>query len=347
MSFDFTNHKSFSDNYSSLEEIRAKNGSRAISLGIPFVDAAFRGMSRTDLCSLSGGTGVGKSEAGSHIAFHNAKLGKRVLYLALEAENKEFELRQLYKLFARRFFSDTNRPPVYISYTDFYFGRLENVFDRYAAECEEEFRQIKTFYTRYSKEHYTLQNLALDIENAKDFDLVVLDHLHFLYMENTNENQAFKEALMNIRSLVIEKEIPVILIAQLRKEASGPILKSVMPDISDIHGSSDIAKIITKAITLAPAGEVVGMRPGHAHIRPTLVRISKNRIDGSSRVYTGLMSYDTRTNSYDNDFVVGRLEWKKEEGKSGRVERFTPLDPDDQPEWIRKPWGGKTNELGF
>lgn len=335
MSENFTSFSSSEENSKKLKAQRIKNGEKVIFLGIPFLDAAFRGVTRTDVVLLGAGSGAGKSEVVFHIAFYNASIGKKVLVLSLEAEDLEVEQRQMYKIFARKYFDDAFKvQDVYMNYTDFYFGRLEHIYEKYEKETLAEFEKFKTNYTRYTRKSYTLSDFALDVENASDADLIILDHLHYIDLNNDNENKAFKEALMKIRNTVLKHEIPVILVSQLRKDsASSSPYTSVMPDISDFHGSSDIFKIATKGIMFASGVGVVDSSDT-AYRRPTLVKAVKNRIDGSVKIYTGCMAYNFKTNSYEDDFLVGSLVWEKDPLTNQRVEKFKIET--DLPRWAKK-----------
>lgn len=332
MTNQFTNFESTLDRVDRLQNQRRQNSQKVIQLGIPFFDACFRGISAQDVVLLGAGSGVGKSEAASHISFFNAKRGKRVLHLALEAEENEVEMRQAYKVFASCFFADPFRERRHISYTDFYFGRLEDLVDNYQTQIRAEFESAKTLLTRYVRKDYQMRDFVLDVENADNVDLIVLDHLHFIDFSGTNENQEFKNALKTIREVVLTKNIPVLLVSQLRKD-TGLGGQSAMPDIADFHGSSDIFKIATKGIMLASGKNVCKLNNDPATRRPTLMRAVKNRIDGSVKVYTGLMTYDTTRNAYEDDFHVGELVWKKDEITNLRVERFEPIPTADLPHW--------------
>jgi replicative DNA helicase len=323
---EFDNFINFSENFDSLESTTIENGKGLLSFGIPFLDDALRGISKTDVILLGAGSGAGKSEAAFHIAFHNASLGKKVLLFALEAEKKEVELRQLYKFLSKEYYSDPYRVPGRINYPDFYYGKCWEQLGRYKEKAREKFKSITNLFIRYSEEGYTLEKFAVDVHSYKDADLIVLDHLHYLELGDESENKAFKKAVQAIRKTVLDYNIPVILVSQLRKESSGNRYTSAMPDISDFHGSSDIFKVATKGIMLA-SGENVIEENHLENIRPTLIKAVKNRLDGSVKVYVGAMNYDFRTNSYSNSYAAGKLIWSLDEKTKQRVERFVQHEP--------------------
>lgn len=317
----FDNFTNFSEDFDSLEAATLENGKDLLSFGIPFLDDSLRGIAKTDLILLGAGSGAGKSEAAFHIAFHNAKAGKKVLLFALEAEKKEVELRQLYKFLAKEYFADHQRERGTLNYPDFYYGKCWHLVSKYKEKAREQFGLIKNLYIRYSQGGYTMDQFAIDVSSAKDTNLIVLDHLHYLELGDEVENKAFKKAVQKIRDTVLHHKIPVILVSQLRKESSNFRNTSAMPDLSDFHGSSDIFKVATKGIMLA-SGDKVIQGNGDERLRPTLIKAVKNRLDGSVKVYTGAMNYDFRTNSYAENYTVGKLVWGKDEETKQQVEKF-------------------------
>jgi replicative DNA helicase len=54
--------------------------------GVTYLDAALKGICPNDLILIGATSGAGKTELCAQIARINAKLGKRVNYIALEAE---------------------------------------------------------------------------------------------------------------------------------------------------------------------------------------------------------------------------------------------------------------------
>lgn len=327
---EFNKFTNFSENFDSLKESTIQNGIGLLSFGIPFLDDCLRGIAKTDVILLGASSGAGKSEAAFHIAFHNARLGKKVLLFALEAERKEVELRQLYKFLAKEYYLDPQRKYGRLNYPDFYYGKCWDLVGKYLETAREQFKRIENLFIRYSDEGYTLEKFAIDVQSYSDADLIVLDHLHYLELGDEVENKAFKKAVQKIRQTVLDYNIPVILVSQLRKESSNTRFVSAMPDLSDFHGSSDIFKVATKGIMLAPGDKVIESN-GSEHFRPTLIKAVKNRLDGSVKVYTGAMVYDFKTNSYDDTYTVGKLVWAMDPETKQRVEKFEQ----ELPYWAR------------
>lgn len=324
----FDNYTNFAESVDSLKDRTIENGENVLEFGMKFLDKALRGIIKTDLILLGAGSGAGKSEAVFHIALHNAKKGKRVLLFALEAERDEVQIRQYYKLLAKRYFNDPFRIEGYVNYPDFYLGRCWPFLERYRSEVDAEMKKITNLEIRYSNSGYTLQNFAIDVESANNPDLIIVDHLHFFELGDEPENKAYKKAIQQIRDTVLEKKIPVILVSQLRKDSSAKF-NSIIPTLADFHGSSDIFKVATKGIMFSSAEDLIS--PKDQNSRPTLVKAVKNRIDGSVKMYVGAMSYNFQTNTYNDDFFLGRLVWEKDLNTNRIVEKFKLEN--DLPRW--------------
>ena len=327
---EFSNYTDFTADANVIRQVSIENGKGLLSFGIPFLDDSLRGISKTDLILLGAGSGGGKSELAFHIASHNASIGKKVLLFALEAERHEVGMRKMYKLLTKRFFADPDRDKsAYINYPDFYHGKLWKYLDKYLEDAQEEIALSASLRIRYSEHDYTLEKFAIDVESESDADLIVLDHLHYLELGDEPENKAFKKAIKKLRDTVLSYKIPIILVSQLRKENTNDRWGSVIPSLSDFHGSSDIFKVATKGIMIADGSEVVANED--LSRRPTLIRTVKSRIDGSIKQFIGCMGYDFKTNSYDMKYIVGKLQFEKDEVAKRQVEVFRKLP--ENPRW--------------
>ena len=108
--FDFDeNFVSAAERVTNERPERAELVGRQLSYGIQFLDDILRGILPHDLILLGASTGAGKTEAAKQIAMHNALLGKRVHYFALEAEPKEIERRVKYALLVHHLRTDKSR----------------------------------------------------------------------------------------------------------------------------------------------------------------------------------------------------------------------------------------------
>jgi hypothetical protein len=96
----------------------------------------------------------------------------------------------------------------------------------------------------------------------------------------------------------------------------------LIPTAEDFHGSSDVPKIATKAVMLAPAFDVPNPNTFQWN---TYMQVAKCRTDNSVTRYAALMLFNSRTNSYEPGYTLGRLT------EGGSV--FSALPLDDMPPW--------------
>ena len=112
---------------------------------------------------------------------------------------------------------------------------------------------------------------------------------------------------------------PVVLVAHLRKRDLGS--KRLLPSLEDFHGTSNIAKICTHAITLDRCNVI---EPKVWFEVPTFFRVLKDRLIGE-QPYAAVMHYDRRKKTYSPFYTLGRLT----KGNSD----WEPIDPLDRPAW--------------
>jgi replicative DNA helicase len=292
-------------------EERLENAKDPLTFGIPFLDEAFPGIFKNDLVLVAGRSGQGKSEIALHVALTNAVKGKRVVLLALEHERREVARRMLYKEMAKEFYRAIIRPGGRPNYLHWYAGKQETLLSPYyekAARTLSAYSNLKVFYRG---QDFGLKELRMIFASIKgQADLLVLDHLHYMDFADDNENRAHKEAVKEIRNLALIHGIPVILVAHIRKaDRRNP---NPLPDMEDIHGSSDIFKIATKAIIIAPAKDQ-DVQPGTKTFRfPTYFRLAKCRQDGGLQWFCGLSSFDMSKGQYDEHYVIGNFNQKGE-----------------------------------
>ncbi len=289
-------------------EERLANAAQSCSFGISFLDDALKGIFKNDLILLAGRSGQGKSEIALHISLTNAMKGKRVFHLALEAEPKEIARRMLFKkmaklFYANRFVSNQDQRPSYISW---YAGEQEELLGPFHEKASKELENYTSLKIFYRGEDFGLKELEQIFMSIKgQADLLCLDHLHYLDLADENENRAHKEAVKLIRNLALTHGIPVLLVAHIRKaDRRNP---SPVPDLEDVHGSSDVFKIATKAIMIAPAKDQAVSQETKAFRFPTYFRIAKCRQDGSLGWFAGLTSFDISRGEYDEHYVLGEF----------------------------------------
>lgn len=305
---------------------RLADAPKTLSFGVRFLDAALGGIFLRDNVLLGAATGAGKTTLASVIAETNAEQGKHVHYFALEAEDGEIERRikfrvlsQLaYKTFAGRM------QPGRMNYLDWYNGKLEDLIGKYEDDADRLLAQkYKTLHTYYRVRDFTAQDLEKTFLAIQDeTDLIVVDHVHMIDHDDDSENRGMRNIVKSLRDTAIEVGKPTVVVAHLRKRDNRS--KAILPSIDDFHGTSDIAKICTKAILIAPAFDQENPSP---HLWGTYIHPAKCRQDGTRTRYVGLVSFNVHTGRYDDAFDLGLFERGGEE--------FRYLDSAKYPAWAR------------
>jgi KaiC/GvpD/RAD55 family RecA-like ATPase len=309
---------------------RLRQSQNRISTGIHFVDLALGGgISKNDVVLVGAKTGLGKTEFVSNIAAHAIQNERRVHMFALEAEAQEIARRIKYKHVAKLWHTshrfDHVRHIRQMNYVDWLNCEFDDILRGEEMLLEEKLRfEFEQFHTRYlGAEKFTVETLQKEIEAIADkTDLIIVDHLHFLDIENPNENRGMSDAVSTIRKIALGLGKPIICAAHVRKSESGKG-KSLVPDIEDFQGTSNIPKMCTKAVMLAPAHGFGGDPTRY----PTFIKVAKMRRDSSRTWFTAVVDYDISKNAYDPAFRLGKLSVDGTE--------FKPIAPSDAPYWAR------------
>jgi replicative DNA helicase len=306
-----------------LEEAeRDAQKDKILSFGVSYLDEAMGGIIPNDIVLIGAKTGVGKTQIAATIAAHNASRGKRVAMFALEAEPNEIERRLKFAVIQRFFTIDhPNEGP--LQYRDWRCGLLKEKVRPYNEKAnvyvERCYSNLRTIYKGHGE--YGVDKLERDIMRlAPTVDLIIVDHLHYIDTEGQDVNREMKETLQVLRDLALFLNKPILLLAHLRKHQGGRKNSPLVPDNEDFHGSSDITKICTKAILLAPCYENFNLFPSGVVPKPfcnpdgtamrlwaTYMRITKCRIDGGVTRYCAIAFFNEATGNYQPEYALGRL----------------------------------------
>lgn len=317
---------------------RIEAGKNKLSFGIEYLDCIFRGIFQDDLVLVGASTGIGKTQIAALIATKNAQAGKRVHFFSLESDFKEIERRMKYEYLAHIYYTSEKgrHPRVPLNYVSWFRGEIGDALaeleDRVDAELTEKYKTMEVFYKPPGQ--YTVEEIQKQILALQDVtDLIVIDHLHFFDLTDENENRGMKHILMTLRELSGDIRKPIVLVAHLRKPDSR--VKVLCPSIHDFHGSSDIAKIATKAVTLSPCHDREGLEK---HILPTYVRATKHRTSGASTRFIGKIAFNDRLNCYEKEYFVGQLSYMEDS-----AEWITKTS--DMPWWAKEPYAWVSPEV--
>lgn len=273
-----------------------------LSFGMHYLDQAMRGILPQDLILVGASSGAGKTQFCVNMALRNVESGRRVHMIALEAEQNEIEQRFEYGLLARAYFDDPTEKPFIknLNYLDWVLGKFDDKLSKYESIIRDAFDSYKTFETYYKTKDFGLPELVQSIYSvAEKTDLIIVDHVHYFDLDDDNENRALKQIAKTVRDVVQNIGKPVVLVAHLRKRDRR--FSPLVPELDDFHGSSDLGKICTKAITLA-RGEMIDRKRFE-----TYVRIPKCRIDGSVTQYVAKTVFSLELNAYEKGYQIGQL----------------------------------------
>lgn len=313
---------------SSFEEITDRKTALQglLKFGIHFLDDSLRGIAKSDSILIGAVSGSGKTETCCSIATTNVLAGKKVYYMALEAERYEIERRIKYKLLTDIYFSpefrkiQTHR----MSYDRWrlgeFYDELKLLEDHVAEQFKKEFKNLFLFY---KEDRFGLSEMIQNVvTNAQDADLFLIDHVHYFDFDDQNENRALKEIAKTIRALTLEENKPIVAVAHLRKRDRHN--DDLVPGLDEFHGSSDLTKIATKVITFAPGERT------ESGLYETFIRIPKNRTNASSQRFIGRLLFDPKKNAYQEKYQLGPSHLSRKTG-------FEELAPVFYPDWARRP----------
>lgn len=300
---------------------RLNNKDSKLEIGIPFLDETLGGLSSKDFLLIGAKTGVGKSELANHITLYNLFRGRAIAYFALEAEPKEVERRAKFKLISKLFLERFPQESLKLNYIDWLEGKLDHLTSSVEHEIEQKYQSVfQKLWCFYRKTDFGIEDFEKLLMSVQEkVDLIVIDHLHYFDHDDGNENRAVKEIVKKLRDLALLLSKPIVLVAHLRKTQGKNF--TLVPDGEDFHGSSEIIKICTKAITVAPAFD----QDEQAGTWPTYMRAVKCRTDGSRTRYVGLLCFNPQKNRYENNYILGKL--------SPDGSEFIPVKSDNKPKW--------------
>lgn len=308
--------------------VRKTSGANKCTTGIRYLDKATGGGVATgDVLVLAAPPGAGKTEMALHMATHNAANGRRVHVFALEAERHELTQRLLYKEIAKLYIESTVYRQAMIgrklNFADWMDGKFGDVIQDVEKEAEavvkEKYRTLNVFYR---DRDFGIDELTKQVLSIKDkTDLVVIDHAMYIDLPEGPENQAMTTLIKSIRDMALISQKPFIVVAHVRKRDSRN--RPLLPELEDLHGTSNFGKIATKAVMIAPCYDPT-QQQGEFY---TYMRVVKNRRDGSRCRFTAVVTFDVFKNQYKDEFILGRL--------SADGQKFEPLNPNEMPYWVK------------
>lgn len=309
------------------QELQDRISGRILDIGVPFAQDAFDGIIHHDMMLIGGRPGGGKTEMAKMIARAAARRGEDTYFFALEAEKFEIERRIKFPMLCAAYRQDRPGERIKLRYRAWRLGKLEHLFKDYNAtidaQFKEEYSHLHTFYR--DRGEFGLRELDREVLKIhKKAKLIVVDHLHYIDLgEGADENRDMTKLVMRLRHFALDLGVPVVVVAHLRKKGGGET-KSLVPDQEAYHGSSNIIKVATKAIMLAPAGNIATADPDVGDASPTFLRVVKDRLGSEAMGHVAVAFYDRETACYRDKYALGRLNLAET--------KWTPIK-DEAPDW--------------
>lgn len=274
------------------------------TFGVKPLDDALMGFLPDDLIVIAADSGTGKSHIGLDIALHNAMAGRNVALYSIEGNADAAISRIKWKTMMNLYYS-AERTDI-----DWDFRRWKMNMQTDVGVLELEKKALGYLQTKLwdnlqlyqCKETFTIHDFkeSLGTFKMKTLDapnLIIIDHLQYFTFDNpANELSETTEILREVKNLTEYHKIPVLLISHLRKKDKNRGL----PNQEDIFGTSNIIKICSQCIAIAPSYTGVD----HSQdIYPTFFRFIKSRT-GLKSNYAVLADFHLKTGSYADQYKL-------------------------------------------
>lgn len=238
------------------------------------------GARRSELITITAGSGIGKSSFCREIATSFLQNGERVGYLALEESNRRTSLGLM---------SSAVGKPLHLGEPD--KDELVEAFDATMAHWD-----LYLFDGFGSYDPDVVYNRIEYLASGLDCKIVFLDHLSILLSGlDGDERKMIDQTMTRLRSLVERTGITLFLVSHLRR-ASGDKNheEGARVTLGQLRGSASIAQLSDSVIALERDQQ--GGPEHHA----TTVRVLKNRYSGETGVACTL-DYDLKTCKFNEN----------------------------------------------
>lgn len=285
-----------------LEYLLADDAAMAYALPYPQLNGMLRGIRKGEITTLTAGSGIGKSTVAREIAYHLlTRHGLRIGYVALEESVKKSAL----GFIALRL----NVP----------MGELFLKRDIVPQEAfEQAYNEIINGDKVYFYDHFgslESENLLAKLKylaTGLGVDFIVLDHISIVVsgIEDGDERRIIDNLMTNLRSLVENTGVGMLLISHLKVPEGKPHEEGGRVTLNQLRGSGSIKQL---------SDNIVAIERDQQGDNPHLsqLRLLKNRLFGDTGP-ADLLIYNKET---------GRLLPADEE----IPEEFTSEDEDDVP----------------
>lgn len=311
-----------------LLEDRDKVNAGVVPLGFPFLDDCLGGVYPRDLFLITAESGVGKTDLAIKLWEAGVEaLGDGCIGLFLEAFKGEVSYRQYFRLLSQY------APNPRMDYASWVRGEWKDADSKWGDQIRTELkRRNGNALTLYKTGDFGVFQLKQQLESIRHrAKMVVLDHLHVVdTFKAEDENSTQSKVIRILRDFALDLDLPVVVCAHTKKRQSHNY-NMLTPSEHDLHGTSNLIKTVTQAVSLARADESVPNRP---ELSPTLVRILKDRKGRKSHL-VAKVNYNRSTSMYEDTYSLGSVVHK---------EGWQEIEPQYRPYWAKH---CRSAEVGF
>jgi len=297
---------------------------KVIPFDVSFLDDALVGIFPNDLILLGALTGKGKTEFATNVALNASRRSKRVLFYALEADRWEIQRRMKYRALSQIYFAHYRGKFPWPRYSEWLVQGFMPDWAALEKEAENQLHlDMLELKVVYKGGKFTVNDFVKELADSamhREFDFLVVDHLHYFDLDTRTETEGLKQAAHAMRNLSIHLGKPILLLAHLRKHGQA------FPGLDDFHGHSDIVKVATQVIVMSPAYNLTQANDvGHF---PTYFHIAKSRRASENVPYVGVLGFDRQRNRYGEKYYIAK------HGGTDEPELITTAS--EIPEWYRR-----------
>ena len=310
----------YNEAYKLEEESRLNTDfKRLCTYGIRALDDPLLAIAKNELVVIGADSGIGKSSLILDIARHNAKKGKKVALFYLEGGFLEAIQRMKWRDICELYYRErATHQYQEIDFRKWVLNCGSNLSELSCRAYEQSKEKYKDNFSLYPiTEGFKIDDLLTSLldfhkltdtkfgefkkEGIYDLDLIIIDHLQYFSLDrDDNEITEITRIIREVKKITDHSNIPVIMVSHLRKKNKDRGL----PDQEDFYGSSNIPKIASTAITIAPDTHEDNLS---TNIFPTFFRIVKSRI-GIRPNYAMRCHYDLNRRAYEDDYKIFRLD---------------------------------------
>jgi len=225
-----------------------------------------RGLRRSELTTITAGSGIGKSNLAREIGYHLIKIGERVGFIMLEETVKRTAL-GLMGLHLDR--------PLHLGVEDVKSEELRGAYDSVIGNGS------TYFYDSFgSTQIDNLLNRVRFLAQGCECSWIILDHLSIVVsgLGDGDERRLIDNAMTALRTLVQETGVGLILVSHLKRPSGDRgHEEGAQTSLSQLRGSHAIAQLSDMVISLErdQQGE---------QSNTTTVRVLKNRFSGETGI---------------------------------------------------------------